>query len=65
MVAPVGELVAEIALRLLKVVAALLIGGLIYLIAASVDPAAAGANLGVASFVAGAGVILLVASSPL
>ena len=60
-----GELVAEIALRLLKVVAALLIGGLIYLIAASVDPAAAGATLGVASFVAGAGVILLVASSPL
>lgn len=60
-----SELVAEILLRLLKVFAAVLIGGLIYLVASSVDPAAAGATLGVASFVAGAGIILLVESSPL
>lgn len=60
-----GELVAEILLRLTKVLAAALVGGLIYLVAASVDPGAAGATLGVASFVAGAGVVLLLASSPL
>jgi hypothetical protein len=60
-----GELVAEILLRLLKVLAAVLLGGLVYLVASSVDPAAAGATLGVASFVAGAGVVLLLESSPL
>ena len=60
-----GELVAEILLRLLKVLAAVLIGGLIFLVASSVDPGAAGATLGIASFVAGAGVILLLESSPL
>ena len=41
-----GELVAEILLRLTKVLAAALVGGLIYLVAASVDPGAAGAKIG-------------------
>ena len=60
-----GELIAEILLRLLKVLAAALIGGIVYLVASAIDPAAAGATLGIASFVAGAGVVLLLESSPL
>ena len=60
-----SELIFELLLRLLKVAAAGLIGLLIYMVASSLDPAAAGATLGVASFAAGAGVILLLESSPL
>ena len=60
-----SELILELLLRLLKVAAAGLIGLLIYMVGSSLDPAAAGATFGVASFAAGAGVILLLASSPL
>jgi len=60
-----SELVFELLLRLLKVAAAALIGLLIYTVATSLDSAASGAVLGVASFAAGAGVILLLESSPL
>ena len=60
-----SELIFELLLRLLKVVAAALIGLLVYMVASSLDPTAAGATLGVASFAAGAGVILLLESSPL
>ncbi len=60
-----SELIFELLLRLLKVAAAVLIGLLIYTVGSSLDPAAAGATLGVASFAAGAGVILLLESSPL
>jgi len=60
-----SELIFELLLRLLKLVAAALIGLLIYMAGSSLDPAAAGATLGVASFAAGAGVVLLLESSPL
>lgn len=60
-----SELIFELLLRLLKLVAAALIGLLIYTVGSSLDPAAAGATLGVASFAAGAGVVLLLESSPL
>ena len=60
-----SELIFELLLRLLKVAAAALLGLLFYMAASAIDPAAAGATLGVASFAAGAGVILLLESSPL
>jgi len=60
-----SELVFEILLRLLKVAAAAALGLLFYMTATAFDPAAAGATLAVASFAAGAGIILLLESSPL
>ena len=60
-----SELIFELLLRLAKVAAAALIGLLIYMAATALDQAAAGATLGVASFAAGSGVILLLESSPL
>ena len=60
-----GELIVELLLRLVKVGAAALIGALIYAVGSGVEPTAAGVTLAVASFVAGAGVILLLESSPL
>jgi hypothetical protein len=60
-----SELIFELLLRLLKVAAAALIGLLIYVVATAIDPSAAGAPLGVASFAAGAGTLLLLESSPL
>ena len=60
-----SELIFELLLRLLKVAAAALAGLLIYTVATSVEPAAAGATLAVASLAAAAGVLLLVESSPL
>jgi hypothetical protein len=60
-----SELIFELLLRLLKVAAAALIGLLIYVVATAIDPSAAGATLGVASFAAGAGTLLLLESSPL
>ncbi|NDE80080.1 MAG: hypothetical protein EB037_04045 [Actinobacteria bacterium] len=60
-----SELIFELLLRLLRVAAAALIGLLIYVAATAIDPTAAGATLGVASFAAGAGAILLLESSPL
>jgi hypothetical protein len=60
-----SELIFELLLRLLKAVAAALLGLLFYMAATAIDPAAAGATLAVASFAAGAGTILLLESSPL
>ena len=60
-----SDLVTELLLRLLKVGIAGLVALLIYLVATSVEPAAAGATLAVASLAAAAGVLLLVESSPL
>jgi len=60
-----SDLVTELLLRLLKVGIAGLVALLIYSVATSVEPAAAGATLAVASLAAAAGVLLLVESSPL
>lgn len=60
-----SHLVVELLLRLLKVALAGLVAVLIYTVATSVDPAAAGATLAVASLAAAAGALLLVESSPL
>ena len=60
-----SELIFELLLRLLKVGIAGLVALLIYTVATSVDPSAAGATLAVASLAAAAGVLLLVESSPL
>ena len=60
-----SHLIVELLLRLLKVVVAGLLAFLIYTVATSVEPSAAGVTLAVASFAAGAGVLLLVESSPL
>lgn len=60
-----SHLIVELLLRLLKVGIASLVALLIYTVATSVDPSAAGATLAVASLAAAAGVLLLVESSPL
>ena len=60
-----SDLVTELLLRLLKVGIAGLVALLIYTVATSVEPSAAGATLAVASLAAAAGVLLLVESSPL
>jgi len=60
-----SDLITELLLRLLKVGIAGLVALLIYTVATSVDPSAAGATLAVASLAAAAGVLLLVESSPL
>lgn len=60
-----SHLIVELLLRLLKVVLAGLLAFLIYTVATSVEPSAAGVTLAVASFAAGAGALLLVESSPL
>jgi len=60
-----SHLIVELLLRLLKVVLAGLVALLIYTVATSVEPTAAGATLAVASLAAAASVLLLVESSPL
>jgi hypothetical protein len=60
-----SDLITELLLRVLKVGVAALVALLIYTVATSVEPAAAGATLAVASLAAAAGVLLLVESSPL
>lgn len=60
-----SELIAEILLRLAKLLAAAIAALPIYLIATAVDPGSAGGVLAVASYAAGAGVVLLLESSPL
>jgi hypothetical protein len=61
----VGELIAELLLRLAKVLAALLLAIPIYLVAIALDPAAAGMPLGLVAYGAAAASLLLLASSPL
>ena len=60
-----SHLIVELLLRLLKVALAGLVALLIYTVATSVEPSAAGATLAVTSLAAAAGVLLLVESSPL
>jgi hypothetical protein len=60
-----SDLITELLLRLLKVALAGLVALLIYTVATSVEPSAAGATLAVTSLAAAAGVLLLVESSPL
>ena len=60
-----SHLIVELLLRLLKVGIAGLVALLIYTVATSVDPSAAGATLAGAALAAAAGVLLLVESSPL
>ena len=60
-----SHLIVELLLRLLKVGIAGLVALLIYTVATSFDPSAAGATLAVASLAAAAGVLLLVESRPL
>ena len=60
-----SDLITELLLRLLKVGITGLVALLIYTVATSVEPSAAGATLAVASLAAAAGVLLLVESSPL
>ncbi len=60
-----SHLIVELLLRLLKVALAGLVALLIYTVATSVEPAAAGATLAGSSLAAAAGVILHGESSPL
>lgn len=60
-----SHLIVELLLRLLKVGIAGLVALLIYTVATSVEPAAAGVTLAITSFAAAAGALLLVESSPL
>ncbi|HEX4898209.1 MAG TPA: hypothetical protein VFV53_07615 [Candidatus Limnocylindrales bacterium] len=60
-----SELVAEILLRLAKVVAATVIGALAYLVAVGPLGAAPTVELGLLSWLCGAAVVLLVESGPI
>ena len=60
-----SHLIVELLLRLLKVALAGLVALLIYTVATSVEPAAAGATLPVASLAPAPGGLLLLESSPL
>jgi hypothetical protein len=59
------ELLAEIGLRAAKVVAAALVGLLIYALATNLLGASGSAELALLAFVAGAVVVLLFESSPI
>ena len=60
-----SNLLIEIALRLLKPVAAALVGFVIYLVAAAVFGASPSVELGLISWLSGAAFVLLVESSPI
>ena len=60
-----SELVAEILLRLAKVVAATLIGVLVYLVAVGPLGAVPTVELGLLSWLCGAAAVLLVESGPI
>ena len=59
------ELLAEILLRLAKVAAATLVGGVVYLVAVGPLGASPSIELWLLSWLSGAAVILLVESSPI
>jgi hypothetical protein len=61
----VSSLLSEIGLRLLKAVAALIVGGLVYAVAVGPLSAAPTVELALLSWVSGAAFVLLVESSPL
>jgi len=61
----VSQLLAEIALRLAKAVAAALVGFVIYLVATAVFGATPSVELGLLAWLSGAGFVLLVESSPI
>jgi hypothetical protein len=60
-----SELLSEIGLRLAKVLAAALVGLVLYLVAIGPGGASASIELGLLAFIAGAVAILLVESSPI
>ncbi len=60
-----SQLLAEIALRLLKAAAAALVGFVIYLVATAVFGASPSVELGLMSWLSGAAFVLLVESSPI
>lgn len=60
-----SNLVSEIGLRLLKAGAALILGGLVYLVAIGPFGAAPSVELALLSWVSGAAFVLLVETSPL
>jgi hypothetical protein len=59
------ELVGEILLRLVKVVVATLIGGLVYLVAVGPLGASSSVELGLLAWLCGAAAVLLIESSPI
>lgn len=59
------ELVAEIALRLAKVVAAAVVGVLVYIVLTGPLGVAGSAQLAILAWLAGAAFVLLVESSPI
>lgn len=59
------ELVAEILLRLSKVVAATIVGAIVYLVLVGPIGATASIELGILAWLAGAAFVLLVESSPI
>jgi hypothetical protein len=59
------ELVAEILLRLVKVVVATLIGGLVYLVVVGPLGASPSVELGLLSWLCGAAAVLLIEASPI
>jgi hypothetical protein len=61
----VSQLIAEILLRLSKVGAATLIGGVIYFVAAGPLGGPPSVELGLLAWLAGAAVVLLVENSPI
>jgi hypothetical protein len=61
----VSNLLIEIGLRLLKAFAALILGGLVYVVAIGPLGAAPSVELALLSWVSGAAFILVVGSSPL
>lgn len=60
-----SELVSEILLRAVKVLAAVVVGAILYLIAAGPLGEPGSAGLALLAFVAGAAVVLLAESSPI
>ncbi len=59
------ELVFELLLRLIKPIAALAVGALVWLVASTVGGATASAELAILSWLAGAAFILLASDGPI
>ena len=60
-----SNLLSELGLRLLKALAAVVLGGLVYVVAVGLLGAAPSVELALLSWISGAAFILLVESSPL
>ena len=59
------ELVFELLLRLIKPIAALVVGALVWLLATGLGGAAGSAELAILSWIAGAAFVLLVGEGPI